>query len=50
MNAPANTPRRVQVPGLEQYVAATVAGFPPLTDEQLHQVAALLAPAGGGRK
>lgn len=50
MNAAINTPRRLQVPGLAEYVAATVAGFPPLTDEQLHRVAALLAPAGGGRK
>lgn len=50
MNAAANTPRRPQVPGLEDYVAAVVAQFPPLTDEQLHRVAALLAPAGGGRK
>lgn len=50
MNAAASAPRRPQVPGLDAYVAATVAGFPPLTDEQLHRVAALLAPAGGGRK
>ncbi|PWF88684.1 hypothetical protein [Kocuria rosea] len=42
--------RALRAARLEDHVRATVAAWPPLTDAQLHRVAALLAPttpAGG---
>lgn len=34
-----------QNPALQAYVERTVASFPPLTDDQLRRVAALLRPS-----